>query len=307
MFRIKKSLIFFVIIVITTWSCAKKENNSQTLQKKKIGVLIVSHGSHSEQWRQMLLAIEDSVKSTILKNPDISTVRSAFMEYNEPSIATRMKEFDKEGFTDVVVVPAFLTVSNHSFDDIPNIVGLKEIPLGIENLKKEKIEVYKAKANVVITPLLDFPKILGDNLVRRVKKISTDPENEACVLVAYGDEKYMEEWTNMMKRMENDIQAATGINKFGYAWCGHLVHYKTEPTTTAIEEVLKSKKKALVVPVLVAIDEMFQVKIIGGAIDNVKEKQRVTYKPDAILPDQNVQDWIIDISNKTVAEILNKK
>ena len=89
----------------------------------------------------------------------IEGIKTAFMEYNEPSIATRLKEFDKEGFTDVILVPIFLKVSSHSFEDIPTIIGQKEDPNSKEMLKIEKIERYTPKATVHLTPLLDFLNI----------------------------------------------------------------------------------------------------------------------------------------------------
>ena len=262
-------IILYSLIALSFIACGETEKKSdirKSAPDNKIGILIVSHGSHSTQWREMLSAVADSVKGEILSNKDIKGVKSAFMEYTEPSIATRMKEFDKEGYTDVIVVPLLLTVSGHSFDDIPHILGLKSSPAEIEKLKSENIEVYKSQANVDITPLLDFPKILGDNLVERLKPLSTDPKNEACVLVAYGDEHYDKEWTDLIKDMMKEIEEKTSINHFEYSWCGHIVRYKTEPTTEAIERALKNKEKAIVIPVLVAIDEMFQGKIIGGAV-----------------------------------------
>jgi len=48
---------------------------------------------------------------------------------------------------------------------------------------------------------------------------------------------------------------------------------------------------------LVAVDETFQVKIIGGGISQLGDKRnRVLYKPDAILPDKNIEKWIIEIA-----------
>lgn len=308
-----KSSIFLIaalaIGAVLFISCGKN-NERPDFQKfganKKIGVLIASHGSHSAQWREMLNAVADSVKDEILSNQDIKGVKSAFMEYTEPSIATRMKEFDKEGYTNVIVVPMLLTVSGHSFDDIPHILGLKSSPAEIEKLKSENIEVYKAKANVEITPLLDFPKILGENLVSRIKPLSSNPKNEACVLVAYGDENYDKEWTNLIKDMIGEIKIKTGINHCEYSCCGHVVRYKSEPTTKAIEKALEVKDKALVLPILVAVDEMFQGKIIGGAVEAVREKNRVIYKPDAILPDKNVEKWIIDVTDEYAKKIMGK-
>ena len=117
--------LLFVATTVTLFSCGQSETKeeSNTTSEKKIGVLLVNHGSVAESWRNMLLEVETEVKEEILSNPKISKVTTAFMEYTEPSIATRMKEFDKEGFDEVIVVPIFLTVSSHYSHDIPVILG----------------------------------------------------------------------------------------------------------------------------------------------------------------------------------------
>jgi hypothetical protein len=271
---------------------------------KKIGVLLVNHGSRSETWRKSLLALEDSVRPALLADASIKGIKTAFMEYTEPSIATRLKEFDAEGFSDVVIVPVFLTVSPHTFDDIPTIIGKKVDPQSLEMLKLEKIERYTPKAKVAITPNLDFPGMLKENLLRRAKQLSTDPANEGLVLIAYGDETYEKEWSALLASAGDYVRTNTGIKGYAHGWCGHVAHYDPAKTTAAIEEVLKTKSKAVVIPVLVAHDENFQVKIIGDGIAKVADNQtRVIYRPDSILPDTNIEQWVINISKQRAAQI----
>ena len=272
---------------------------------RKVGVLLVSHGSHSEQWRKMLMAIDDEVREDVLKCEAISGIKSAFMEYTEPSIATRLKQFDEEGYSDIVIVPILLSVSSHSFDDIPVIAGQKVDRKTLDTLKLEGIAVYKPKATVTVAPLLDFPDVLGKNILRRVRKLSTDPAKEGVVLVAYGSEPYNEEWEQLLERIGEKVRTDLGVQHTLYCWCGHIARYKTEPTEKAIAEVLKGSDTALVVPVLVAVDENFQGRIIGGAIKNVGQDGRIRYRHDAILPDENVNKWVVHISNKLATEIAN--
>ena len=80
-----------------------------------------------------------------------------------------------------------------------------------------------------------------------------------------------------------------------HAWCGHIVRYKPTPTEAAIQQVLAEKDVAIVIPVLVAVDETFQGRIIGGAVANVAAGERVRYRRDSILPDDNVKQWILDV------------
>ncbi|MFZ6000863.1 MAG: sirohydrochlorin chelatase [Bacteroidota bacterium] len=304
----KISLICLALIACWFISCQQKNasDSSLAVTQKKVGVLLVNHGSRSATWRQALLDLETNVKDSILKTGFVSGTKTAFMEYNEPSIATRLKEFDAEGYSDVVIVPIFLTVSPHSFDDIPTIIGKKEDPQSMEVLKIEKIERYTPKAQTHITPLLDFTDILKKNILARAKSLSTDPANEGLVLMAYGDETYVKEWSALLTSVGDYVKDNTGINKHSFGWCGHIAHYNPDSTTVAINRVLKEKQRAVVVPVLVAHDEMFQVKIIGDGIAKINDaKNKVAYKPDSILPDKNVENWVINVAVDFASKIQN--
>ena len=289
-------------------SCTSKkeeQNNEEKTAEKKVGILFVNHGSRSETWRKALMDLEAKVKDEILKDGKIKGTKTAHMEYTEPSIATRLKEFEKEGFTDVIVVPVFLTVSPHTFEDIPTIIGQKEDKHSMEMLKIEKIERYTPKFKTYITPTLDFTVVLEKNVLRRVKSLSVDPANEGLVLIGYGDETYNREWGQLFDRVAKYVNDSTGISAYSYGWCGHIAHYNPDSTTVAINRVLKTKKSAVVIPVLVAVDEMFQVQIIGDGIEKIKDsKKRVRYKPDSILPDENVEQWMIDVSKEYAGKVM---
>lgn len=299
------SIVMALLLSILAVSCkeTQQKEGHPEIPSKKIGVLLVNHGSRSETWRNTLLQLEKNISPQLLQSQNIKGIKTAFMEYNEPSIATRLKEFDAEGFTDIILVPVFLKVSSHSFEDIPTIIGQKEDPNAKEMLKIENIERYTPKATIHLTPLLDFSDILNRNVLRRVKALSKDAANEGFVLVGYGDEEYEKEWISLFNEIALHVKEDTGIDAFTYAWCGHIARYDPGQTTKAVTKILTTKEKALVVPVLVAYDENFQIKIIGGGVAGVKDHvKRVTYKPDAILPDPDVEKWVVDI----VAEFENK-
>lgn len=272
--------------------------------ERKTGVLLLNHGSRSATWRQALLDLETKVRPALLTNQAIHGIKTAFMEYTEPSIATRLKEFDAEGFTDVVIVPIFLTVSSHTFDDIPTIIGKKTDPQSLETMKLEKIERYAPRANTVIAPNLDFSGVLKSNVLRRVRALSRNPADEGLVLIAYGDATYEREWAALFDAVGEHVKAGTGIAAHSYGWCGHLVRYDPGKTTEAVEKVLATKARAIVIPVLVAHDETFQIKIIGGGVAKVPDhQQRVAYRPDAILPDPSVEQWVISIATEMVGKL----
>lgn len=293
------------MLIATFISCNDQKNKEVQKEEntKKTAVLIVNHGSNAESWRNMLLDVEKAVSDKLISNPNIDEVRTAFMEYTEPSIATRMKEFDEEGYDEVIIVPIFLTVSSHYSHDIPVIVGLNSDPKIQESLKKEKIEVYRAKARISITPPLDYSSILKKNIARRVKKLSDNPDNEGVLLVAYGDAQYNQQWEEMVEEIGKYLKIKTGHNDIAYSWCGHMVHYSTEPTKNGIKKLLELNDNVIVIPVLVANDPYFQDEIIQTAVNEVKVGDNVKYLQDAILPDDNLNNWVEEISIKTAESL----
>jgi len=290
-----------VVLALVVLGCANK--NKSTPTARKIGVLLVSHGSLSETWRRALTDLDGRVRTDILRGGKVKDVKSAFMEYTEPSIATRLKEFDKDEFSDVIVVPIFLTVSPHPFDDIPTIMSQKTDPQSLETIKVEGIERYKPRARVHMTALLDFTDLLQKNVLRRVQSLSKEPAKEGIVLIAYGDETYEKQWSALLGQVAGHVEKETGISAHSHGWCGHLVHYDPSKTTEAIEKVLAQRDKAIVIPVLVAHDERFQIKLIGNGIAKVNGKERVVYKPDSILPDDNLDQWVKDVTRTHVAKV----
>lgn len=297
-------IIYFIAFTVLLTSCNNSETHTDPNKEgKKIGVLIVNHGSVAESWRNQLLEVEKAVEPTLLANEKISDVKTAFMEYTEPSIATRMKEFDEEGYDEVVVVPVFLTVSSHYSHDIPVIVGLSADPKIKEELKKEKIEVYRAQAKVTIAPPLDYSSILKKNIERRVNALSENPENEGVLLVAYGDQQYNQQWEEMVEEIGKYLKIKTGHSDIAYAWCGHLVHYSQEPTKNGILKLQELNDDVIVIPILIANDPYFQDEIIQGAVDAVTVDGNVKYVQDAILPDEPLNNWVTDIAIKTANQL----
>lgn len=281
-----------------TWSIDEKD--------KSIAVVLINHGSRSATWRSALIDLEAKVKDSMLMIPGVRAIKTAFMEYTEPSLATQLKACDSLGVSDIIIVPVFLTVSTHSFDDIPTIIGQKEDPQSMESLELEKIQRYTPKANTHLTPLLDFSGIMKQNVARRSRALSKYPDQEGLTLIGYGDATYNKEWSALFEDIAEYVKQQNGIDTYSYGWCGHLVHYNPDSTAQAIERVLMSKAKALVVPVLLAHDEMFQVKIIGDGIHKVRNhEERVAYQPDAILPDPAVEAWILTITRE-FADKVNK-
>jgi sirohydrochlorin ferrochelatase len=259
-------------------------------------VLLVNHGSRQKAWRDMLVDVEHAVDDRLLALPNVQGVKTAFNEYTDPSVAMQMEAFDKEGYDEVVVLPLFLTVGGHTSSDIPNLVGLKNDPKALEALPKEGVPVYRPKARVTLLETIDSTDFLKANILRRTRALLGDGDGSqyGVTLAAYGDDKFNQQWEALMGELGQHLKENLGIDTINYAWSGHLVNYSIEPTRKAVNQVLATKKKDIVISVYVAFDKMFQQDIIGEAIRKSDRPEDVLYKDtEAILPDENLNDWVV--------------
>lgn len=276
------------------------------------GVLLISHGSRSPAWRGMLLDVHADASADLLAEPDVSQVRTAFMEYTEPSIATQLRAFDESGVKRVIVVPLLLTISDHSFDDIPTICGLASDPARVAELTAEGIEIYSARAELSFAPLLDFSDLVRTNLARRIRAIvGRRPENgtgqsrDGLVLVGYGSADFEDEWNRFFSEIRTFAETELGVAASAHSWCGHLVDYNRRPTMAAIDGMLERTDRVIVVPIFVAFDPMFQNSIIGKAVQRCSQPERVLYRADAILPEPEVGRWTVKIARSMLRSKAN--
>jgi len=82
-------------------------------------LLIIAHGSRR-------MASNDEVREVArrfdLQEHDFDKVSSAFLELDEPSIPQGLINAIKEGATEIVVLPYFLSAGRHVSEDIPALV-----------------------------------------------------------------------------------------------------------------------------------------------------------------------------------------
>lgn len=306
-----KSLSLLMPVVAATALLAgcgqegKQAESAQVAQHEpKIGVLLVNHGSRQKAWRDMLVDVQNSVQDRLLALPRVKGVKTAFNEYTEPSVAAQMKAFDDEGYDEVIVLPLFLTIGGHTNSDIPNLIGLKNDPKALEALPKEGVPVYRPKARVTLLETIDSNEFLKANILRRTKALLKDGDGSkyGVTLAAYGDDKFNQQWEALMGEIGQHLKQNLGIDAINYAWSGHLVNYSIDPTRKAVNQILAQKQKDIVISVYVAYDHMFQKDVIGEGVRKSDRPQDVLYnEPEAILPDENLNNWVVDSVKDTLS------
>jgi len=278
--------------------CIESPNPVDSAQQTRIGVLLVNHGSRSKAWRDRLVDMEEGIAARVLAMPNIGGVKTAFNEYTEPSVATRMKEFDDEGFDEVIVLPLFMSIANaHVYDDVAVGVGLKNNTDIEEELPKHGVPVYRPRARATMLRSIDESGFLKENIRRRTSSLMGDdgPGRYGVTLAAYGSEPYRQQWEAMMSTLGRYLTETLGIDTINYAWSGHVVNYSMDPTRKAINQVLADKQKAIVVSVYLSYDRKFLGEIIGAAARQAERPRDVLYnETESILPDPHLSDWVVE-------------
>jgi len=119
----------------------------------KKGLLVVGHGSRSDEAKKGFNEIVDIIKD----KTDQYIVKGAYMEISKPFIPDVVENMVEENIKDIVVVPYFLYEGIHIKEDIPKI---------IEKLNNQYKDVQFRIANP-----LGVEPVLADILLQRVKDI----------------------------------------------------------------------------------------------------------------------------------------
>ncbi len=82
------------------------------------GIIVVGHGSRSEDAKEVFLEIVAALK----KKLSDKIVDGCFMEISKPYIPAKIDEMYKDGVRDFTILPYFLIPGIHIKEDIPEIL-----------------------------------------------------------------------------------------------------------------------------------------------------------------------------------------
>ena len=276
----------------------------------KIGLLIIAHGSPSEQWNQPVINIENQVKE-LLKTKNISDfdeVRVALMEFTEPSIATVIKDMENKGITKVYALPLFIAPSGHSLYDIPTILGLYYNQEMVDDIKEEGIKIVDTKIKITVGPTLDYKNVMKDILLDKVKNLLDNPAEEALIILAHGDKNFKPIWEELINETGNYILGKTGIEYFDKAFVEVGQSFAIDGVSPIIK-ASENKKKVIVVGMYLSMGVKNMAEnsgfiMMGRTIESKKmfEGKNIVFAEDGLLPDKRIAEWIVD----RAVEWLNK-
>lgn len=88
-------------------------------------LIIVAHGSRKESSNAEVMALGAKVQPLVGTQYDV--VKTAFLEFAEPSLEESITASVKEGVRHIVILPYFLASGNHVTRDIPAVVEQMQV------------------------------------------------------------------------------------------------------------------------------------------------------------------------------------
>lgn len=275
-----------LILVAAAFSCL-------TLSART-ALVVVAHGSPSEEWNRCVLDLESRLDA--LNLPGIDYRRVALMEFTQPNIASVIRDCEREGVDTVFVLPLFISPSGHSEDDIPNILGLKYSPATHAELVAEGTEFVRTKMHIVVGPTLMDSGVIEKAMLERVQAMSANPQKEAVLFLAHGDAGRIGFWKHIMRNCGKAAREA-GFDYVDSALIGMGQNF-AEDVQPLLDRAAAEKDRTLVQGIYLVSSVGSMARMFG--MDRQDGADNIAYGEKGILPESvdDVLAWI----EKTVSE-----
>ena len=231
------------LFVAATASVNAKEN--------KTGLLLIAHGAPMPQWNKPVLDFGNQVAEDALKTGKFHAVRTAMLEFTQPDVPSMVEELEAEGCGRIVAVPVFIAPSDHTFYDVPAVLGIYTSPSIKATITEEGGKIAKPKVPIILTHTLAEGDLLEKVVIDEVKRLSKNPAEEAIVLLAHGDHNHHRPIDRMMRGLVTAACGKTGIDRGDYAFIEIGQSYMSHGVG-AIKAAAENKKRVIVVGVYVS-------------------------------------------------------
>jgi sirohydrochlorin ferrochelatase len=235
---IRRSALFLGLLVVF---CGKLSAET--------GLLLVAHGAPESRWNQPVLDFGSEVAKQALKEGKFKAVRTAMLEFAKPDVPEMLEELKSSGCRRILVVPLFIAPSEHTDIDLPEVLGIctsrDQKPIGQKTDAEENVG-QEAAVSMKVAGALNEGDLLREFALRQVRQLSTNPSEEALVLLAHGDEHHREALDREMIGIASYCCGRMGIDCADWAYVEMGQGYAGKGVE-AIQRGLARKKSVLVV------------------------------------------------------------
>ncbi|RJE88702.1 cobalamin biosynthesis protein CbiX [Paenibacillus sp. 1011MAR3C5] len=240
------------------------------------GILVVSHGSREESWVNL---IDEAVRqaSGSIHVP----VVSAFLEIvGGRLIQDGIDELERQGVTDMFVLPLFVSSGSTHVDEIGQAFGLTPLT-DFEG----DLGLFRVEANVHYGSPIDDDEDIAEMLYAHISNLSTCPDREAVLLIGHGNKEpvFHERWQAGLSGLAERVRRRGGFGGADYAM---LLPDQAAGKLEALQGQ-DDVDDVLVVPVFLS-QGYFTNKVIPARLEGLAYR----YNGRAMLPHPAIKRWL---------------
>lgn len=243
---------------------------------RKFGVLVISHGSRSSRWVQL---VDQAVAGVRL--PAEVPVVPAYLEIVEGRlIQDGIRQLESMGVTDIVAVPLFVSSGSTHIDEISYALGV--IP---EPVLPTDLEVFERTAAIHFTPPIDDDPDIARIVYEKVRTLSTDPERELLLLVGHGsvERGFHLRWKTGLAGLAARLRELGGFAEAdGAMLLPDQIGFKLK-----LWQKRRPELKVIVAPLFLS-EGYFTKQVIPSRL----EGYAYSYNGKAMLPHPLISEWI---------------
>lgn len=170
----------------------------------RFGLLTISHGSRSREW---VALVDQAVAAARLQ--DGLPVYSSFLEIVEGRlIQDGIDALEKEGVTDLIVVPLFISSGSTHLDEIRYALGVIPEPSLATDLTP-----FARRARVHFCDPIDRHPTIARIVYDHIGDLSVDPSREIVLVIGHGSDEdgFRERWRDGLAGLAAEVKALGGF------------------------------------------------------------------------------------------------
>ncbi len=240
----------------------------------KPGILIISHGSPESEWMHW---IDEAVAGTSF--PAQLPVYSSYLD-NVPGrlIQDGIDELERQGVTDLLVIPLFVSSGSTHIDEISYALGVKPAPD-----KETELAPFRITANVHFGDPVDDDEDIAFMLWDKIKHLSKQPTREVVLIVGHGSihAGFLQRWVKGIASLSRRVGAISGTAYADYALLN------PDSLTLKTRKWTQRGYRVLVAPLFLSRG-YFLNTVIPRRLDGLSHQ----YAGEALLPHPRLSHWM---------------
>ncbi|WP_091230240.1 sirohydrochlorin chelatase [Fontibacillus panacisegetis] len=178
----------------------------------KLGVLVISHGSPDPNWVNL---VDDAIQIAATDLPDGLPIVASFLEVVEGRfIQDGIDQLEKQGVTELIVIPLFVSSGSTHIDEIAYAFGVKNTPD-----KETDLKPFRLHSHVFFGDPIDDDPVIAQMIWDKVQGLSLQPEREVILLVGHGSihDGFRQRWERGISSLSSRVGKLSGLKASDYA------------------------------------------------------------------------------------------